>query len=158
MDLFNIMTYDMCGWQESSYHTSLFKSETSRNRPGDDAIRQYLAAGVPANQLTLGAAFYGRIYQDSNGLNTPTTGPPGFTGGYADTMAKAEKAGGVVFDEKAVAPWFHDPKDRTLVTFDNPKSLKSKVEYVKQMGLAGLMFWEYSCDDAQSTLLKAVAE
>jgi len=156
MDLFNIMTYDMCGWKESSYHTSLYLSKTCRNRAGADAIRQYLEAGVPASQLTLGAAFYGRVYSGTEGINTFTPGPPGFTGGYKDTMERAEKAGGVNYDEAAEAPWFHNNEDKTLVTFDNPRSLKAKVDFIKSENLAGIMFWEYSCDDENSTLLKSI--
>jgi chitinase len=70
-------------------------------------------------------------------------------------MAQVEAAGGLSYDEKAEAPYAYNTKEKTFITFDNPRSLKAKHGFVKNKGLAGLMFWEYSCDDEQSTLLRS---
>ncbi len=92
------------------------------------------------------------------GINRETNGePPGFSGGYPDTMARVHAAGGVLYDEKAEAPYAYDAKEKTFITFDNERSLKAKRKYVKTEGLGGIMFWEYSCDDEHSTLLNALA-
>ena len=156
MDLFNIMTYDMASWSLTSHHTSLHESDISHSMYGRKAIAMYEKAGIPCEKLTLGCAFYARVYKGVDGINIPTDGnPPGFSGGYADTMAQVEAAGGLSYDEKAEAPYAYNAKEKTFITFDNPRSLKAKHGFVKSKGLAGLMFWEYSCDDEQSTLLRS---
>ena len=156
MDFFNIMTYDMCPWNETGYHTSLYPSDICKNRSGSEAMQVFLDAGIPKEKLVLGAAFYGRIYKDVDGLGKKATTPPGFTGGYVKTMEMVEQAGGYLYDEKAEAPYSYNEKERTFITFENEKSLKAKVKYVKEQNFLGIMFWEYTCDDENSTLLKAI--
>ena len=160
MDLFNIMTYDMCPWNRVSHHTALYASDITDNSSADEAIKRYEAAGVPREKLTLGAAFYAREYKNVDGLNASVSGGghPGFSGGYVKTMQKAEQAGEILYDEKAEAAYAYDAKERTFLTWDSERSIKAKVEYVKKQGLAGIMFWEYSCDDGNSTLLKAMTD
>jgi len=158
MDFINLMTYDMCPWDKVGYHTSLYASDNCEVNHGDSVAKMYEAAGVKRAQLTLGAAFYARIYRDVDGLNHKVDGPPGFVGdGYAGTCARIEESG-LQYDEKAEAPFVYDAKAREFITFDNPRSLKAKMEYVKNTGLGGIMFWEYYCDDQNSTLLKAMTE
>ena len=154
MDFINIMTYDMCPWDSVNYHTALYTSDTAKNRSGHHGIEMYEKAGVPRDKLTLGCAFYARIYRGVDGHGAPAEGPPGFSGGYADTMTQVEAAGGLQYDAQAEAPYAYDAKEKAFITFDNPRSLKAKMAYVKETGLAGIMFWEYSCDDENSTLLK----
>jgi chitinase len=172
MDFFNIMTYDMAGWSLSrgepsplrgsveytSHHTSLYESEISHSMYGDKAMRLYEAAGIPREKLILGAAFYSRIFKNVDGINCQSDGEvPGFSGGYPDTLAKVEEAGGLLYDEKAEAPYAYNAKERTFITFDNERSLKAKHKYAKSQGLGGVMFWEYSCDDENSSLVSALA-
>jgi len=155
MDFFNIMTYDMCPWNYVSYHSSLYPSDITNNIAGSIIIDIYEKAGVPRNKLVLGAAFYGRIYSDVDGLNAAGTSP-GFSNGYYEAMDMVESATEVHYDEKAETPYAYNAKDRTFLTFDNPRSLKAKMAYVKSAGLAGIMFWEYSHDTKESTLLKSL--
>ena len=158
MDFINIMTYDMCPWDRVSYHTSLFPSDATKNMNCHEAMQIFEKAGVPREKLVLGAVFYGREYKNVDGLNALCTDPPGFTSKYSDILSKAEVAGGVIYDEKAEAPYVYDLSERTFLTFDNPRSLKAKINYVKSIGLAGIMFWEYTCDTEDSILLKSLAK
>jgi len=160
MDFINVMTYDMCPWNYVSHHTSLHASDITRNPNCHTAIGLYEAAGVPRSKLVIGAAFYARLYQDVDGLDAPAANGPTFFGGssYASILEKVEEAGGGQYDEKAEAPYIYNARERSFLTFDNPRSLKAKVAYVKSTGLAGIMFWEYNGDTMDSTLLKAIAE
>lgn len=158
MDIFNIMTYDLCNWSKTSHHTSLYPSDICKTMYGQKAIEMYHKAGIPKQKLTLGAAFYGRVYIDTDGMDKPTDGtPPNFTGGYADTLRFIKEAGGYTYDKKAEAAYAYNANKRQLVTFDNPRSLVAKVNYIKKMGIAGIMFWEYNCDDLNSSLLAAIS-
>jgi len=157
LDYFNIMTYDMSHKSHSCHHTSLFASDLSQSMNGDKAVRLYEAAGIPLDKLVFGAAFYARIYSGTQGLNTPYDGEiPAWSGGYADTMAKAALADEILYDEKAEAAYAYDSNNHTLISFDNPRSLKAKCDYARERGMLGIMFWEYTCDDEHSTLLNAM--
>ena len=160
LDYFNIMTYDMASSERSSHHTSLYKSDKNSSICGDEAIRLYNAAGVPFEKLIIGAAFYARVYENVDGINCPYDGgfPPGFGKGYAGTQERVKTAGGVQYDEQAEAPYIYDANTRTFITFDNERSIRAKRAYAEKNGLAGLMFWEYASDGAESQLVNAMAD
>jgi chitinase len=158
LDFFNIMTYDMCPQDSVSHHTALYPTQQAAPRCGDTALKLFHEAGIPWDKLTLGAAFYARIYKDTDGLGSSAAGfPPGFAGGFTNTLKKAEEAGGMLFDEDAQAPYIYDKAERAFYTFDDQRSLKAKRAYALEKGLKGCMFWEYSGDGPDSPLLKALA-
>jgi chitinase len=158
LDFINIMTYDMCSYDNVSHHTALYPSKICPPRCGADTLTMYNEAGVPLNRLTLGAAFYARKYENCDGINAPVVTEPGFAGGgWLNTLQSAEAAGGMLFDESAQAPYIYDKAERTFYTFDDERSLKAKQAYAIEKGLLGCMFWEYSCDGPDSPLLKALA-
>ena len=155
MDFINLMTYDMCPWDRVNYHTALYVSD-AKNNAGDVVVKMYENAGVERSRIVLGAAFYARVYKDVDGLNAKVGGAPGFLrGGYTETKRRAE-ASGLQYDEKAEAPYVYDAEAKEFITFDNPRSLEAKRKYCIDNGLYGIMFWEYSSDDENSTLLKAM--
>jgi chitinase len=45
-----------------------------------------------------------------------------------------------------------------VVTYDDQDSLREKCRFVKKRKLGGVMFWEYSADDAEHTLLRTLQE
>jgi len=155
MDFINLMTYDMCPWDSVNHHTALFTSEVG-NSSCHDIAALYEQAGVPRDRITIGAGFYARIYKDVDGIGKVANEIPGFiAGGYAGIFDKVAQDD-IKYDEKAEAPYVYDAKSREFITFDNPRSLAAKMEYVRKTGLAGVMFWEYYCDDENSILLKAL--
>ena len=162
MDLFNLMTYDLCTHNRASHHTSLYKSDICKPNYGENAVDIYVNAGVPKNKLTMGSGFYSRIYSDVEGMDKPTSensGPyPGWSDGYKQTKAFiVNSTTGEMYDEKAEAAWAYNEITRELYTFDNERSVKAKRDYCIKNGLAGVMFWEYNCDDDNSSLLKSLA-
>src|SRR5665213_1933089 len=62
LDYVNLMTYDYSGGKIAAHHTNLYTSTRYRSvTSADSAVRQFMAAGVPANKLVMGIAFYGRV-------------------------------------------------------------------------------------------------
>lgn len=43
------------------------------------------------------------------------------------------------------------------ISYENPRSVAIKADYIKEKGLAGAMFWEYGADD-ENQLAKQLAE
>ncbi|HFZ8995978.1 TPA: glycoside hydrolase family 18 protein [Citrobacter freundii] len=55
------------------------------------------------------------------------------------------------WDDEAKVPWLSvksdDGKPLFALSYENPRSVTIKAEYIKSKGLAGAMFWEYGADD-----------
>ncbi|USD66119.1 glycosyl hydrolase family 18 protein [Vibrio sp. SCSIO 43136] len=148
----------------------------------DNAIQILLAQGVPANKLVLGAAMYGRGWDGvmPSSLSDPTdpmtgTGSGKLTGskeqgvweaGVIDYKGiKAHMLGdnftGINgfeygYDEQAEAPYVWNRTDGKLITFDDPRSVKAKGAYVRNLGLAGMFSWEIDADNGD--ILNAMHE
>ncbi|KAK3828465.1 MAG: glycosyl hydrolases family 18-domain-containing protein, partial [Benniella sp.] len=50
------------------------------------------------------------------------------------------------WDNHTQTPWLFRSSDKTFISYDDIQSLTVKVNYVKQQGLLGTMFWENSYD------------
>ncbi|WJV36908.1 glycoside hydrolase family 18 protein [Raoultella terrigena] len=65
------------------------------------------------------------------------------------------------WDEQAKVPWLSvqsaDGKALFALSYENPRSVALKADYIKNKGLAGAMFWEYGADE-QNQLAKQLAE
>jgi chitinase len=44
-----------------------------------------------------------------------------------------------------------------MLSYDDPESIGRKTDYVIAEGLGGIMFWELSGDDKESSLLTAIS-
>ena len=166
LDLVSVMTYDMHSvWDAlSNHHTNLFNSAQdpeARPMSADDTLHTYLAYGIPPEKLLIGAAFYGRAWQDvgaeQNGLYQPGA-PLTNTGGsnYRDLIRKIGAGYTRFWDQSAAAPWLYSPSERIFWTFDDPQSLELKAQYVRSNHLGGVMFWEISGDDEQGSLVNSI--
>ena len=118
---------------------------------------------VPLEKIVIGAAFYGRM------ATTKST-----TGTRYLTLAieKESKFTSITYnaiknsyltlstckeywDDKAKAPYCYDTESRTFISYDNPKSIQAKCDYVVSKGVRGLMWWDYG-SDTTGDLIKAV--
>jgi chitinase len=65
------------------------------------------------------------------------------------------------WDDDAKVPYLTmksaEGKDLFAISYENPKSVAIKAEYIKSKGLGGAMFWEYGADD-NNQLAKQLAE
>ena len=162
LDYINIMSYDhFTGGPLAGHHTNLYATgKVDNESSGDKAVKLYKKAGVPAEKLVLGIAFYGRAWQLQN--DDPTQHPRSIT--------KVERGGGYTFikdslltnpayvrywDRKAKAPFLYNTSLKRFVSYDDEESVKAKCRYVKKKGLAGVMFWEYF-NDPQAYLLTEI--
>lgn len=151
VDYVNLMTYDLRGGFEyiTGHHTNLYPQTGDENGPsGVQTVELFHKAGVPYDKMVYGSAFYGRMWDnvktgDHNGLGQPSDGTGGFGGIFdlLDDDAAASHGFTRYWDEQAQAPWLWDGK--RFISFEDTRSLKAKCDYVKEKGLAGLMYWAY---------------
>jgi chitinase len=57
---------------------------------------------------------------------------------------------------EAKVPWLHDPTTGLMISYDDAESLRHKAAFARKEKLGGVMIWEITADDADSTLLKAI--
>jgi chitinase len=160
LDYINIMTYDY-GWGMSNHHTNLYPSENyDKENSAHKAFTDYTAAGVPAEKLVMGIAFYSRggvvATTDKNGLGQKiisTAKGGGYT--YIKDSLVDKKGFIRYWDDKAKAPYLFNAEKKQFLSYDDEQSIKEKCAYVKANKMAGVMFWEYS-SDPKGYLLTAI--
>jgi chitinase len=167
LNLINIMAYDFHGSSEpngpTNHHANLYTTVADPSVPpmsADIAVQGYLAAGVPAGKITLGLPFYGRGWSSvpnvNNGLYQRAGRIPRGTyeKGVEDYKVLKNKRYPSFWDDRAKAHWIYD--GNTFWTYENEMSIGSKMEYVNDQELGGVMFWELSGDNSQGTLIHAI--
>lgn len=154
LDFINIMTYDLVNGFDTrtGHHTGLYVSPMDPDRlSGAGAVDILIDAGIPAEKLVFGAAFYGRGWPDvdnvNNGFGQLSRSPGGQYYSYSIlTESYINKNGYTRFwDDDAKAPYLYN--GNTFITYEDVNSIQYKTEYIKSKGLGGVMFWEYSLDN-----------
>ncbi|MCK5371641.1 MAG: hypothetical protein KAQ62_23925, partial [Cyclobacteriaceae bacterium] len=59
------------------------------------------------------------------------------------------------WDESAKAPYLWNGDSSIFISYEDAESIKYKIDYLKEKGISGVMFWEYS-DDYENRLLDAI--
>jgi chitinase len=158
LDYINLMTYDYSGNTRAHHHANLHTSKKYKSKSSAaDAVNDFIAAGVPAEKLVMGLAFYGRVYNLVADAKT----------GLGDSILNHDKGRGYSFikdslinqngyvyykDKKAKAAYLYNAAKEQFVTFDDEWSVRKKCKYVRKKKMAGVMFWEYSSDPKEYLL------
>jgi len=166
LDWINVMSYDFFNslTPTTGHHAGLYRaaSALATDRDADASIKQHLAAGIPADKIVLGVAFYGRGFTGvtpvDKGLEQPYERFEG-AHDYSELADKFIGRQGFVryWDDRAKAPYLWNSTTRTFITYDDPHSIKIKAQYVKAHHLGGMMFWELS-EDRNDELLDVIAQ
>jgi chitinase len=165
LDFLNIMSYDLYHGNDAitGHHSNLYPS--MQTGPKDisvsKSVEMHLAAGVPIKKINLGIPFYGRKWEkvksdENNGLfqDAGSTGQIAYYRTLATTCTE-EHGYREFWDDAAKAPMLWHPDSAIFISYENAQSIAHKMDFVKEKGLGGVMFWEYS-DDHESRLLDAI--
>lgn len=154
-DWLNVMTYDFRGEDSAvtGHHAQLYPSQFERRgaESADGYIQTYLDHGVSSQKLVLGAAFYGKRWQQVSAVNFGLGQPFGKFAGDLSYTALANgplKSAEYVrhWDPDAKAPYLWSESRREFISYDDPASLREKADYAKAHALLGVMFWELGQD------------
>lgn len=166
IDFLNIMTYDFYnGWHNVNGHHSNYlpsaQPEMDKNSVVN-AVEMHVNASFPVEKINLGIPFYGRIWKgvkaESGKILFNTAETVGMGIDYRDFYQNINANGFTRYwDDTAKAPYLWNPVEKTFVSYEDEESIKLKIEYLKQRGLGGVMFWEHSAD-MDKKLLNAVVE
>lgn len=151
LDYVQVMTYDLRGGytHATGHHTNLYTPRFDfYDISVKTAVDAFVGAGVPKEKIIIGAAFYSRYWQwvpDVDSGYNQYAGTVGQGGQSYDKLVD-EYIGQANWqrhwDETAKAPWLFNGD--SFISYDDPESLKYKVDYLKNEGLMGIMYWEYS--------------
>lgn len=142
VDFVNVMTYDM--GNPPKHHAPLYRSKNVGWISCEEGIDKHIAAGIPVHKLTLGIPFYGH----------GTDGIPGYID-YKNIL-KLEKNYIQEWDEDACVPYLANNDGKLICTYETPRSIAIKCEYLKKKGMLGAMYWDYNADDTFGTLRNSV--
>ena len=164
LDFINLMTYDLkCGFHAlAGHHTQLYSStgDVFQNSC-DQALRLFVAHGVPREKLLMGAAFYSRKWENIRDRNHGFLQISRCGGTYGPGWAELERdylgKNGFTYywDDEAKAPFLFDGS--TFLSFDDPRSLREKCAYVIREGYAGIFYWQHGSDPT-GKLLETISE
>lgn len=152
IDFANMMCYDFSGaWSELSDHHSNLFSRQEGNYSADAGIKELLATGFPARKTILGIPIYARGFEGCKNLTKSFTGPSHGTWGdpgVIDYKALNIRNGTCtpLIETGTNGTFCHDTELNRVLVYDSVTAVKEKVEYVKEFGLGGVMFWEASAD------------
>jgi chitinase len=155
VDFVNLMTYDFRTSDPiAGHHANLsLHPADAKKRSVDSAVRDFLAAGVPAAKVVVGVPFYGRAWADIKGEGTGPYQPGSrpterIEANYGPMSTTLIDRGGFVrmWDSQAQAPYLWNKDTRTFISYEDPESLRLKSAYIREKGLGGAMFWEYYAD------------
>ena len=163
VDYVNLMTYD---FREAGpdtvagHHANLFPNpRDDRKQSVDRAVREFMAAGVPAGKIVVGVPFYGRAWgavkEDGHGLYQPgAQTPTRIETAYGSLVETSIDKGGFVryWDADAQSPYLWNAEQHVFISYEDPESLGLKCRYIRERGLAGAMFWDYYSDKTGALL------
>lgn len=153
-DQINIMSYSMAGawdgWQ-SWHHTAIDGASATTPTSIKTSVDAWLAAGVSASKLGIGAGFYGLCY------TSPVTGPRQDLGGataiandnelaYRKLLDSYYAAASRKWDDAAKAPYLSfsaptGPLSCTYLSYTDEESLAAEAAYVHARDLGGVIVW-----------------
>lgn len=156
LDYINVMTYNMVS-NSGYHHTSLYSSKEyfdKENKVGhtltscsiDESVKIYKNSyGVEANQLILGAAFYG-MKQTRSSVNGEwkAAGTISYTNIKNSYMNSSNYE--CFYDTTCQAAYILSKDKLTFISYDNIESVKAKCDYIKKIGAAGIMYWQNGQD------------
>ncbi|CAG9096681.1 unnamed protein product [Plutella xylostella] len=161
-DFLSTMTYDYHGgWERTTaHHTPLTSS--ARDPLGyysiEYAIKSLISGGADPKKILLGLSFYGQSYrladsQGSKGVGAAAAGPgepgeftkqPGMLA-YYEICYRVKNLRWKTDRQDKAGPFAYS--DSQWVGYDDPQSIKEKVEWALRQGLGGVTAWAMDLDD-----------
>ncbi|KAK1768367.1 glycoside hydrolase family 18 protein [Phialemonium atrogriseum] len=160
VDNWNLMAYDYAGsWDTTSGHQANLYVNTgdpaSTKFSTEQAVEDYLAAGIPSHKISMGLPLYGRSFEDTTGLGQPYSGIGSGSVEAGVWLYKDLPRPGAreAYDDVAKASYSYDTSTKELITYDTVFSATAKAQYLVSKGLGGAVFWEASGDRTGSESL-----
>lgn len=150
LDLINIMAYDFAGpWTNRAGHQAQLYTPS---RPHNDAatiscqssISYLLSQGVTPKKILLGVPVYGRSFLGAEKVGQPYSGVGGEDGVF--DYSELPRPGATEHHDDKVGAAYCSGGDGGFVTYDTPRTVQQKAQFVTKMKLGGLFYWHIAAD------------
>ena len=164
LDYINVMTYDFHGqWEDLVGHNSpLFPlnsaNSVQKRMTVDFSAKEWARRGAPLEKLIIGMPVYGRSFTLADpakfdigaealggGKAGRYTGEEGFLSYYEICDFLHEENTTLVWDNEQQVPFAY--RGNQWVGFDDERSLRTKISWLKTEGFGGVMVWSVDLDD-----------
>ncbi|KAG9219949.1 hypothetical protein CCMSSC00406_0006862 [Pleurotus cornucopiae] len=171
LSFWNLMAYDYAGsWLSFADNQANLYGGTRTGVNTDDAVKFFTSHGATASKITMGEypnlLMHGVVLtycQASLSMAVPsrtplalaslTIGPGTIEAGVYSYKALPLAGATVVENTTDVTSYSYDAAKKELVSYDTPRIVTMKAQYVASKGLAGSMFWELSTDKVGASSL-----
>jgi len=147
----------------AGHHANLFESRADPTFKFcvDQTIREYRDFKIPSHKLVMGIPLYNygwtKVYDEGNGLYQRAEASIPGTISYDDTKAYLDSTHlKPLWDKAAKAHYIFDSKTATFFTYESPRAIRKKTQYIRNKKLAGAVCNEYG-KDVKHDLLKRVS-
>lgn len=142
VDFINLMTYDMFGgWDgKVNIHSALYGDPASV----DVCVRFWLYSGAERSKIIVGIPTYGGAFTLADPAQTHI-GAPAYGAEALPYKQICASNWQKVFDQARQGPYAFSGNQ--WVGFDDKQSVAAKVNFIKNNGLGGAMFWSLELDD-----------
>lgn len=173
LDFINVMTYDFHGAFESktNHHSPIYYNDDDPTRYNkytfcaEDALKMYVKEyNIPTEKLNVGSPFYSRGWSevdDSTGTNglfstatkaykgswDSTTSPGGQIPWFQIKEMENKDGWKKYWDDKAKVPYLYNKNLKSMITYEDEKSLKERCNFVIKNNYGGIIVWEITGDD-----------
>jgi len=167
LDYINMMTYGMVS-SNGYYQNALSRSTTYANSTYlagktltscsiEESIAIYHTYGIPNSKIIVGVAFYGikqvRSYDSTNQTYSSWVNDGSVSYNYISNYYLNSGDYSYNYDSNAGVPYIINSDGTVFISFDNPRSIAAKSDYIIDNGLAGMMYWENGLDSTGTLLL-----
>jgi chitinase len=159
LDYCNMMTYDFNGpWSADANHNSPLYAPAKGLEGSLDWVYHRMTERyhVPPEKLNLGVAFYGRsflfpqknaeLYAVNTKLSDTVTWPVYEGTPQYFSIVEDMHMFNQYWDSTAQVPYLIKKDKTSLLSYDDPKSIHMKAEYVVDHNCAGVIIWEITGD------------
>lgn len=157
----HLMTYDLIGSKAHySGHQSNLYSTKRQTASADHALRYLDSLKIPHEKISIGIAFYARQYRvlvnKDHGLYQPADFEKFVTMKQIRKNFTDELGYTTYWDKEAQAAYKYNELNQVFLTYDDERSIASKISYVKEKHLDGIFFWELRLDRSTNGLLDVI--
>lgn len=148
VDYYNLMTYDFA-LSKTAYHDSALYRNQYATSSLDSSVTSLINCGVASTKIIPGVAFYGRKAEFTSSATLGSSLKTDLVAGsisYKQLKGLLQEHPDMVESYDDVAKASYIIYNNTFYTYDSPRSILDKCNYVKDHNLAGLMAWELASD------------